>query len=162
MLLRRIHLLFYCVVFSVTSFSQIKGSVPKRIGHTSDYEKIYSAKEIKILDSIIADFEKKTTIQIAIVTIDTSMVDEKDMENWTLKVLNTWGVGQKDKNNGILVGISKGYRHMRIENGYGIESVLTDQETKQIIDADFIPYFKEAKYFEGTLNGLKALMKKLE
>jgi uncharacterized protein len=90
------------------------------------------------------------------------MVNENDMEDWTFRVMNTWGVGQKNKNNGILIGISKGYRHMRIENGYGLEKNLTDQETKKIIDDEFIPFFKQAKYFEGTLNGLKALMKKLE
>jgi uncharacterized protein len=67
----------------------------------------------------------------------------------------------KRKNNGIVIGISRGYRKMRIQNGKGIESVLTDEETKKIIDTSFIPHFREGKYYEGTINGLKNLMETL-
>jgi uncharacterized membrane protein YgcG len=70
-------------------------------------------------------------------------------------------VGQKQKNNGVTIGLSKGYRFMRIENGYGIQNILTDNETKKIIDSAFIPYFKKGEYFEGIVNGLEAIMKKL-
>lgn len=51
---------------------------------------------------------------------------------------------------------------MRIQNGYGIEKILNDGETKQIIDTAFIPSFQDAKYFDGTYNGLVALMNILE
>jgi uncharacterized protein len=137
-------------------------SIPKPVGNVNDFEKIYSPEETETLDSLIVDFKKRTTIQIAIITIDTNMVAGKDFDKWTLKVMNTWGVGQKEKKNGILIGISKGYRRIRIQNGPGIVKILSNQETKEIIDKDFIPSFKETKYFEGTLNGLKALMEKLE
>ena len=136
--------------------------IPEQRGHISDFEGIYSPAQIDTLDSLIVDFEKRTTIQIAIITIDTTMMRKEDLDSWTLKVGNAWGVGQKGKNNGILIGISVGYRIMRIQNGYGIEKKLSDQETKEIIDNDFVPFFKEARFFEGTRNGLKALMKKLE
>ena len=161
MINRNLLLSIFILITSI-SYGQIKNNIPKPVGRVNDFEKIYTRKEIKILDSLISGFEKKTTIQIAVITIDTSMIDEKNMDDWTLEVMNTWGVGQKDKNNGILIGISKGYRHMRIQNGYGIEKILTDNETKKIIDKEFIPFFKKAKYFEGTLTGLKALMKKFE
>jgi uncharacterized protein len=142
---------------------QIKDAgIPKPIGYVSDFEGIYTPGETIILDSMINDFEEKTTIEIGIITIDTSMVKEKDFDGWVGKVANTWGIGKKNKNNGILVGISKGYRRMRIQNGYGIEKNLSDQETKAIIDNDFIPFFKDAGYFKGTVNGLHALMKKFE
>ena len=136
-------------------------NIPKPTGFVNDFEKIYTPGEITILDSLIAGFEKRTTIQIAIITIDTTMMKKEDLDAWTLSVMNAWGVGQKDKKNGMLIGISRGYRIMRIQNGYGIEKNLSDLETKKLIDNDFIPFFKEAKYFEGTMNGLKAIMKKL-
>jgi uncharacterized protein len=136
--------------------------IPKPTGFVSDFEKIYTSEEITILDSLIADFEKRTTIQIAVITIDTTMMKKEDLDAWTLSVMNAWGVGQKDKKNGMLIGISRGYRIMRIQNGYGIEKNLSDLQTKKLIDNDFIPFFKEAKYFEGTMNGLKAIMKKLK
>ncbi|MGZ8549436.1 MAG: TPM domain-containing protein, partial [Chitinophagaceae bacterium] len=80
----------------------------------------------------------------------------------TLRIANTWGVGLKNKNNGIVIGISKGYRRMRIQNGYGIENVLTDEETKQIIETSFFPSYREAEYFDGTFQGLRSLMTILE
>ncbi len=157
-------LLPFCLLLTLNSFGQsIKDTtIPKPIGYVNDFEKIYTNEEIEALGSLITDFEKRTTIQIAIITIDTNMVEGKDFDNWTFKVMKTWGVGQKEKNNGILIGISRGYRRIRIQNGSGILKILSNQETKEIINKDFIPFFKEAKYFEGTQNGLIALMKKLE
>jgi uncharacterized protein len=128
----------------------------------NDFERIYTPGEIHTLDSMMADFEKRTTIQIAIITIDTTMMKKEDLDSWTLKVANAWGLGQKQKNNGILIGISVGYRVMRIQNGYGIQKKLSDEETREIVSIYFVPFFKESKYFEGTLSGLQALMKRLE
>jgi uncharacterized protein len=90
------------------------------------------------------------------------MVTRNDFEDFTLRILNTWGVGKKGKNNGVLIGISAGYRMMRIQNGYGIQKILSDDETKQIIDSYFLPSFKEGDMYDGTLKGLMALMEKLK
>lgn len=136
-------------------------SLPKPIGFVNDYENIYSDSEEKILDSIITNFKKKTTIQIALITLDTTLVAEDSLDALILRIGNVWGVGQKEKNNGIVIGICKGYRKMRIQNGYGIEKVLTDNQTKEIIDNAFIPSFREDNYYEGTLRGLENLMKVL-
>lgn len=133
-------------------------SLPKPIGYVNDYENIYSDREEEVLDSLIKAFENKTTIQIANITIDTSMTTKDSLDALTLHFGNTWGVGQEGENNGVTIGISRGYRRMRIQNGYGIEKNLTDEETKQIIDTAFIPSFRDAKYFEGTFNGLVELM----
>ena len=136
-------------------------SLPQPTGYINDYENLYSASEEATLDSIIAHFERITTKQIVIITIDTSMTASDSLDDLTLRIAKKWGVGQKDKDNGIAIGISRGYRKMRIQNGYGIEKILTDRETKEIIDNFFVTGFKNGNYFEGTLNGLNALIKKL-
>ncbi|MBN8785695.1 MAG: TPM domain-containing protein [Terrimonas sp.] len=146
-------------VKGLRSFQQIFwDSLPEPTGYVNDYENLYTDTEEKALDSLMSDFRKSTTIQIVLITFDTTMTTKDSLESLTLRILNAWGVGQKDKNNGIVVGISSGYRKMRIQNGYGIERILTNSETKEIIDTAFIPGFKEGKYFEGTLTGLKTLM----
>jgi len=131
-------------------------------GYVTDFEYLFNESQIKELDSLIHDFEKRTTLQIAVVTLNQSYCDKEDFEAYTLQLANTWGVGQKEKDNGILVAISKQFRQMRIHNGKGIENVLSDEETKQIIDKSFIPKFKQDHFFEGTLNGLKALIQTLD
>lgn len=137
-------------------------SVPKPIGYVSDFEDIYTNNEEQILDDLIRDFERRTTIQIAVISIDTSMTTADSFDAFTLQIAKAWGVGQKGKDNGVLIGISSAYRRIRIQNGYSIGQILTDDETRQIIDTAFIPDFRVANYFEGTYGGLFALMKALE
>jgi uncharacterized protein len=137
-------------------------SLPQPMGYVNDFENLFSGTEEQILDSLIGDFEKRTTIQIALITFDTTITTADSLEIMTLRIANAWGVGQKEKNNGVVIGISRAYRKMRIQNGYGIEKILTDAETKEIIDTAFIPDFRNENYFEGALNGLKDLMGILE
>src|SRR5690606_33886752 len=109
--------------------------------------------ETKTLDSLVSAFELKTTVEIGVVTLSSTMVNEKDFEDYSLVMMRIWGIGKKGKNNGILIAISPTLRQMRIQNGYGIENILSDAETKNIVDNFFIPKFKEGKYFDGTRNG---------
>jgi uncharacterized protein len=141
---------------------QFKDSIPEPFGYVNDFENLFTHNERQTLDSLLQDFDKRTTIQIAVITIDTAMTTKDSLDAFTLKLANSWGVGQKDKNNGVVVGISRAYRKMRIQNGYGIEKILTDAETKRIIDTAFVPGFRDADYFRGTLTGLQSLMKILE
>jgi uncharacterized protein len=140
----------YKVQFPIKAFSWI-----------SYYEHIFSDDQISELDSIISKFEKETTNEIAIVTIESSWTTKESFDSLTLAIAKKWGVGKKDKNNGILIGISTGLRKIRINNGYGIEAKLTDAETKKVIDDIILPQFKKGNYFEGTKNGLLALMQKV-
>lgn len=133
----------------------------KSLGWTSDYEHIFSTEQISELDSIISHFEKETTNEIAIVTIDSSWTTKAKFDNLILKIHNDWGVGKKGINNGILIGISTGLRKIRISNGYSIETKLTNAETKKIIDDKILPEYKNGNYFEGTKIGLLALMQKI-
>lgn len=137
-------------------------TVPRPIGYVNDFEHLFTADETGFLDSIIGHFERKTAIQIALVTIDTTMTSREDFDNFVLRIGKVWAVGQKEKRNGIVIGISRGYRKMRIEKDYGIEKLLNNNDTKMIIDTAFIPPFRKSKYFDGTLNGLQTLIRRLE
>ncbi len=113
------------------------------------------------MDSIITKFEKETTNEIVIVTIDSSWTTQEKFNNLILTIANDWEVGKKGLNNGITIGISTGLRKIRICNGYGIEAKLTDAETKTIMDDRILPEFRKGDYFTGTKNGLLALMQKV-
>lgn len=79
-----------------------------------------------------------------------------------MHIAQTWKIGKAEKDNGILIGISKGYRRIRIQNGNGIEKIITDEETKKIIENYFIPEFKKGEYYKGTLNGLREIINVLK
>jgi uncharacterized protein len=157
-----IFLCFSLVIITNSSCqNQKKDILHQPIGYVSDFENILTTAQENYLDSIIRAYEEKTSIRIALITIDTSMTSRNDFDNYILKIANHWGVGRKGKDNGITIGISKCYRTMRIQNGYGIEKKLSDSETKTIIDSAFIPSFKKGQYFEGMITGLLAIMNKL-
>jgi uncharacterized protein len=137
-------------------------NLPKPINWTNDYENLYSEVEKINLNSIISKFEKETTIEIGIVTINTTKISEEKFEDLSLHIAQTWGVGKKDKDNGILIAISKGYRKIRIQNGNGIEKIVTNDETKEIIDEYFIPDFKKGNYYDGTIKGINQLISLLK
>lgn len=128
--------------------------LPKPLKWTNDYENLFSDDEEAKLNQIITDFEKETTVEIAIVTIDTVKVSQEKFEDLSLHIARTWGVGKKEKSNGILIAISKGYRQIRIQNGDGIAIIIFDEETADIIQNQIITYFKNEEYFEGTQSGL--------
>lgn len=148
---------------AVTSFREIFWNNPrKHQGWVTDYERLYTSDQDKELNKAISEFEKETSIEIVIVTLDTLRVSGENFNALALRMAQSWGIGKPGKDNGILIAISKAHRQMRIENGNGIAKMLTDDETQEIIDQYFIPKFREGAYFEGTQEGLKELMRKLK
>jgi uncharacterized protein len=137
-------------------------SLPKPTNWTNDYENLYSEAEQIILDSIITEFEKETSFEIGIVTIDTSKVAKENFNNLSLHIAKTWGIGKKNKDNGILIFISRGHKKIRIENGTGTEKIINEKETSEMIENYFIAEFRKDKFYDGTLNGLKAIIKLLK
>jgi uncharacterized protein len=143
-----------------TSAAPIDSSkyVPKPIGWTNDYIHLFSATEIAALDSLINDFEKKTTVEISIATVDSAMMGPIDFTAYSSLLMRSWGVGKKETNNGILIVIAPSIRRIRIQNGYGTEKVLSNEKTASIISQHFLPKFKDNKFFEGTREGLLAII----
>lgn len=137
------------------------GYLPKPTGYVNDYTHLFTTEQGRTLDSLISNYEKRTTTEIAVVTLDSSMVGQRNFELYTLDLARTWGVGKKEKNNGVLIVIAPYMRRIRIDNGLGTEKILSDNETKAIIDSIFVPNFKNGKFYEGTQQGLLAIMKKL-
>jgi uncharacterized protein len=139
----------------------LRDEVPPATGYVTDWENLFSDAQESHIDSVLAAFEAKTSIQIAVVTIDSAMSNEAEFDSITLKIANAWGVGQKQKDNGLVIGISNGLHIMRIQTGNGLMQQLPDTETQKIVDQDFLPSFETGHYYRGTLEGLQALMAKL-
>lgn len=133
-------------------------SLPKASGWVNDFEGLYENEDELVLDSMISIFKKETGVEVVIVTLDTIYTTKDKFDELTLRIANQWGVGEKGKDNGILIGISRGHRKIRINNGFGIEKLISDTETKVIIDNYFIPYFRKGQYYDGTLTGLTELI----
>ncbi len=165
--MKTIHLFLFFLLQTVLACSQTNDSTeqlnyPESKGWINDYENLFSYDEARILDSVISDFESKTSNEIAIITVDSTILKNEEFNAFAFNIANYWGVGKKDKNNGILICISVQQRKIRIENGLGIEKRLTNDMTKKIIDETILPNFKHGEYFQGALQGLKSIIKTLD
>ncbi|RYF20833.1 MAG: TPM domain-containing protein [Flavobacteriales bacterium] len=140
----------------LNSIDKIEEITPK--GWVNDFENIFNEEQKQTLANLISNFEKETSIEICIITVDTSMTINQNFNDYVLEIGRQWGVGKKEKNNGIVIGFSKSYRQIRISNGYGIEKLISDSETKVVMDEYFIKNFKQNKYYEGTFEGTIAMM----
>ncbi len=140
----------------------LSDTIPRPVGLVNDFEHLFTQQQIDQLDDLIHAFEQRTTIEIGVITVDSSLTMAGNFDFFTQKTMDAWLIGKKDKNNGILIGISKQFRKIRIQKGAGIEKELSNADTKRLIDEAFLPFFKKGEYYEGLLNGLKTLMQRLE
>lgn len=139
-------------------FSQ---NIPAPRGLISDFDSLFTDFQLKELTQLVSDFEDYSGVQIALVTLDSTDVSKDDFEDFTLRLANAWGVGDSILNNGIVIAICKGHRRIRIQNGIGIEQVLSDAETDQLIQTFFIPSFKAGDYFKGVHLGIQRMIEKI-
>lgn len=138
--------------------------IPDPVGLVSDYASIFSGKQVYHLDSVIHIHEKNTTNQLAVVTLDLDSAiisSTQKFEEFSLALFRQWGIGQKGKNNGVLLLISPNLRRVRIEVGYGLETKLTNEEAKAIIDKIIVPEFRKADFFAGTVSAVDQIIKEI-
>lgn len=123
--------------------------------YVQDYAGVISAPVQNYLQELGRQLDQKTTAQLVTVTVKS--LNGAPLEEYSLKLLRDWGIGNKEKNNGVLILVSTGDRKSRIEVGYGLEGKLTDSFTGKIQDQYMIPYFRKGTYEEGIAKGYEAL-----
>ncbi len=152
-------------LLSDSSYSMIDTVTPqepyKPYGWVNDFTDLFTPAQQTELDSLITAFEKATTVEMAIVTIDSTVTSRNGFDDYITALGNRWGVGKQETKNGVVIGICPSYKRIRISTGMGIMQQLTDQETKAIIDNIILPQYRLGDYFNGTKLGLLAVMKEL-
>lgn len=123
----------------------------------TDPQHILSIDEKKKLQSKLVKFNKQTSTQIAVVLIKT--LDGRKIEEVSLELFNTWGIGQKELNNGLLILAAITDRKVRIEVGTGLEAAIPNDTAARIISDDIVPSFRASKYYEGLNKATNSLMR---
>lgn len=145
--------IFLCVAaaaFAAESF-------PSYTGYVNDFSGILSPAEKSQIESLCSGLKKETGAELAVVTVKTT--DPLDVKTYAVKLFEKWKIGQKGKDNGVLVLLSMGQRRVEVEVGYGLEGILPDGRVGEILDNDVIPSFKQNKYGEGLYNGCVSIAK---
>ncbi len=123
----------------------------------NDEAHIFSQNERDELLNLVQNFEQNSTTQIAIVTLNS--LESRSIEELSLEIARGYKLGQKEDNNGVLLVVAPNEKKVRIEVGYGLEGVLTDAISSQIINSVMIPQFKNGKMSEGVKDGVVAIIK---
>ena len=153
--------LFLALVFSVNLFSQGFQIPEKPKFQTSvyDYINLLSSNQKTNLEHKLVRYSDTTSTQIVIAIISSTEGENINYlaANWGEK----WGIGDAEKDNGVLVLLAKDDRKIAIQNGKGVEYLLTDFQSKRIIERVIIPQFKKGNFYRGLDKGADYIFKTL-
>ena len=134
--------------------------VPFLTGRVVDDAHVLSDGARDKLNAALKAHEDATTDQVVVLTVPT--IGSDDIENYANTVFHTWKLGQKGKDNGVLVVVVPNDHKMRIEVGYGLEGTLPDGAAGAIIRTWMTPAFKAGNFDKGIEDGVAAVIAKLE
>jgi uncharacterized protein len=144
---------FFAVLFVLfaTAGAYAALNFPSLSGRVVDDAGILSAETQQKLTAYLAEHEQQTGNQVVVATVKD--LGGTDIADYGYQLGRAWGIGQKAKNNGVLIIISPTTHNVRIEVGYGLEGDLTDAQSKLIIENVMLPAFRKGDYDGGVIAG---------
>ena len=133
---------------------------PALTGRVVDQAGILSSAVKAELETALAAHENNTTNQVVVVTLES--LNGANIEEYSLELGRRWGIGQKGKDNGVLLVVAPNDKQIRIEVGYGLEGILTDALSSNIINYYIIPEFKKGDIQNGIKIGAQKIIALLE
>ena len=132
---------------------------PPLTGRVVDDAGVLSPQAETELTQELAALEAQTGRQLVVATLPD--LQGYEIEDYGYQLLRTWGVGSKERNDGVVLIVAPSERKVRIEVGYGLEPVLTDALSSTIINSEIIPAFKQGNMEQGVVDGARAIVRQL-
>jgi uncharacterized protein len=129
--------------------------LPDYTGFVNDFAGVIDADSRGKLEGLCRALEKKTSAELAIVTVKS--VEPLDSKEYAVRLFEKWKIGKKGKDNGVLMLLALEERRIEIEVGYGLEGVINDAKAGEVLDKYVVPYFKQGEFAAGLANGANAL-----
>jgi len=143
------------LVWWSVSLTALALAVPDLSGRINDYAGLLSPAAEGRIDERLAKLEEETGAQVVVLTIDT--LEGEQLEEYSLRVAETWELGRAEQDDGALLLIAKNDRKMRLEVGYGLEPVLSDVMSKRILDQILRPSFRAGDFDGGVERAIDAI-----
>lgn len=140
-------------LFMLTSKALVK---PTTEFYVNDYANLLSDEVKENIMNTNKQLESQTGAQVVVVTIEN--LENQSLEEYATDLFRSFGIGDKEKNNGVLLLVALEERQLRIEVGYGLEGALPDGKVGRIEDEYMIPYLKENNWNEGIQNGFNRII----
>src|SRR6059036_1902958 len=155
-----IHLLLAALAFALLATSSHAAEVipPKPDRYFNDYAGIVSNEAAYRFNEQLAQFERETSDQV-VVAVFPKMQSDSDIADYTQRVAQAWGVGQKERRNGVVLFVFIQDRKMFIQVGYGLEGALPDITAFDITESHIKPHFRNSDYEGGIAAGIDSTLK---
>ncbi|MFT5643138.1 MAG: hypothetical protein ACI83P_000678 [Janthinobacterium sp.] len=133
--------------------------VPPLFAHVTDLAGMLSAQQRSALDNVLSEYETTTGSQIAILLLSSTAPEA--IEQYSIRVTDAWKLGRKGQDDGVLLLVAKdnprALRRLRIEAGRGVQGVLTDAQSKRVLQDVIAPHFRQNDYYGGLVAGVGAI-----
>ncbi len=139
-------------VLAFVSAAAFAYNFPPLTGRVVDQANIIPDATRQAITQKLADLEQKSGIQLVVATVNS--LEDGDVETYANELFRAWKLGEKDKNNGVLLLVAPNEHKVRIEVGYGLEGTLTDALSKIIIVNAIAPSFKKGDFGGGVSHGV--------
>ncbi|GAA4494798.1 hypothetical protein GCM10023172_05530 [Hymenobacter ginsengisoli] len=152
-------LLFVGAGLGRPALAQTDSGLPARpvpFTFVTDQGNLLSAADAKKLDNGLRSYADKTGTQVVVVTVPS--LGGRSVADYGRALGTAWGVGQRDKNNGLVVLIGAKEHKVTIQPGSGLASSITPAVVNRVINQEMTPAFKQGNYFQGLRTGLNTLM----
>ncbi|MDD5357503.1 MAG: TPM domain-containing protein [Candidatus Pacebacteria bacterium] len=150
-------LVLFSFVFVHSAYAFVSPGNPT--GFVNDFANVFSPADKDALETKLKDFSAQTGNEVSVVTVQNLGGDT--IENYAVNLFQAWGIGNREKDNGVLFLVAIDDRATRIEVGYGLEGDLPDATANRIIQKIAIPYFKNGDYVGGISNSTDAIISAL-
>ena len=134
--------------------------MPPLKGRVNDLTGTLSAQQQQALEQTLAEFEGRKGAQIAVLLVPTTKPEPVQM--FAVRVQESWKLGRKGVDDGVLLAIAKDDRELHIEVGYGLEGALPDAIAKRIIEEEIVPRFRQGDFYAGIRAGTDRIMRVIE
>ena len=148
-------LIFLSLLVGLSAGHGFALDVPQLTGYVNDRADMISPGVELKLENFLREFERTDSTQISILTVPS--LDGEALAEYSLRVADAWGLGKKEKDNGVLLLVARDDHKIRIEVGYGLEGKLTDLLAGRIVDNEISPYFRQGNFDGGIIAGVSAI-----
>lgn len=147
-------------IFSLVGYASESNEIPipwvKDDVYVYDDDNLFDDSVEQQINTMLINLEKQTSAEFAVITVKSLLGYE--IESYSIKVANTLGIGKKDKDNGVLLLISRSDNRVRLEIGKGLEGILNDAKCGRILDEYFVPYRNNNEYVDATMLTVQAVI----
>jgi uncharacterized protein len=153
-----IHLIVAALTLLATNLHAEEVIPPKPDRYFNDYASVASKEAAHRFNEQLAQFERETSDQV-VVAVFPKMQSDSDIADYTQRVAQAWGVGQKERRNGVVLFVFIQDRKMFIQVGYGLEGALPDATAFDITEYHIKPLFRNGDYERGLATGIELICK---